>query len=106
MRTRLLTIVLIAGLILTNAAWAYLLLDRSVSIDHCRSELGYSAETIELLTSLVRTVPRDGQDREIYEELSVRYPDEIVKNPEPGLIEIGGVILEYRDGILVEVREM
>jgi hypothetical protein len=96
-------VLLLVALIVTNAIWAYLALDSGVTVAHQSDQIGYQQSTTDLLASLVKELPRNASKNDVYRFLQARYPDKIVKL-QADTIEIGEVILEYKQDSLVRVR--
>lgn len=90
------------ALVLTNAAWAYVSLNRGVAMDHQSDELVRRGRTTALLASLVLELPREASLEEAARFLRSRYPEDMVK-VEGSTIEVGEVTVEYRNGRLAAV---
>lgn len=89
----------------SNAAWLYLSIDRgSAEVDRS-AEVRVEHEAAELLASLILRLPRDAGLEESYRTLQDEYPNEVVKL-RGDTIEIGNVILVFRDDSLVAAALM
>lgn len=96
---------LAALLIVTNAAWAYVSLDRAVTRQHQSEEVERKERVSKLLTALLVELPRNATRAETFRLLEQRHPELVVKQ-RGDTLEVGEVLLEYRGDTLTRVTTM
>lgn len=100
-----LVVALLILLIGSNAAWLYLSIDRGITEADLSAQRTVERDAAELLASLIIRLPRDAGLGEGYRTLQDEYPREVVKL-RGDTIEIGNVILVFRDDSLVAAALM
>ncbi|MBX6330539.1 MAG: hypothetical protein IRY91_01695 [Gemmatimonadaceae bacterium] len=98
-------IVLVILLIVTNAVWAYTLLDRGVTLDHESTELVRQKRITDLLSALLLELPRGVGIEQAAATIRAKHPDLIVKRDGERL-EAGDVVLEFQGDTLVRVAPL
>jgi len=98
-------IILVAALVLTNGAWAYHLIDQSITLQHQTEELTRQRSIQELLASLVVDLQGTKSRADVMAIVRQKYGNRIVKT-DNGNIEIEGVVLRFRGDTLMNVSTL
>jgi hypothetical protein len=101
--TRPAVITLVVALILTNLAWGYALLDRSVTQTYQTDELERQERLNTVLRELAVELPRDEGPEAAVAFLKQKYPTLLVKR-DGDVVEFSDLMLQYRGRSLSEIR--
>lgn len=97
------TMALLLLLLISSALWAWSYLNVLSANDDLAREAALCRETQEVLARLVLEAPRSGEAPQVAVELARRFHEQVVKAGESGQVEVGGLSLTYRNGVLADV---
>lgn len=93
----------LAGLLVaSNAAWIYVTMDQSVTIEHHASEFNRRGDQVAALTRLMVTYRREAEASEAYRRLQTAMPRRIVKLA-GDTVEVDEFSFVHQSGRLVRV---
>ncbi len=93
---------LLIALALTNVLWAYLLVDRSTTIQHHSEALSYEASRIRVLTALVEELSPNVPRSRIVEILQRQFP-ELALRVDGDTVECNGLLFTFEADKLRQV---
>lgn len=96
---------LLAVLVVSNAAWMLLSIDSSHARQQLEEESARRRQTAVLLSSLMGEVGPGAPMEDVFSRLTEEHRD-LVVNREGQTIEVGDVVLHFRNGVFERVTTM
>ena len=99
------TRILIIALIVTNLVFIFLLIDRSVTIDHLQMEITNMNESIQLIKSISFDLVENKTKMHIIKILNEKYSNNIVKEDDinKDIVYVDNVVLRFKNDLLISI---